>query len=44
MIEVRLGGERVEAEVTKLDLPMGDSRPIGLSFGPQGGHQPPPDL
>ncbi|MGP0063671.1 MAG: transglutaminase domain-containing protein [Isosphaeraceae bacterium] len=35
MVEVRRGGERVEAEVTTLDRATGASRPLGSSFGPQ---------
>jgi len=35
MVEVRRGGERVEAEVTMLDRATGTSRRLGSSFGPQ---------
>ena len=34
MVEVRRGGDRVEAEVTTLDRQTGDSRWIGSSLGP----------
>jgi hypothetical protein len=35
MIEVRRGGDRVEADVTTLDRNTGASRPAGASLGPQ---------
>ena len=35
MVEVRRGGERVEAEVTTIDRATGVKRPLGSSFGPQ---------
>ncbi len=34
MVEVRRGGDRVEAEVTTLDLASGAARPLGSSLGP----------
>ena len=35
MVEVRRGGERVEAEVMTLDRATGMGRPLGSSFGPR---------
>ena len=35
MVEVRRGGDRVEADVTTLDRKTGASRPVGSSLGPQ---------
>ncbi len=35
MVEVRRGGERIEAEVMTLDRTTGAGRPLGSSFGPR---------
>ena len=35
MVEVRRGGDRVEADVTTVDRKTGTSRPVGTSLGPQ---------
>ena len=35
MVEVRRGGERVEADVTTVDRLTGTSRPVGSSLGPR---------